>query len=97
MPMVCRGGGGNVEVPSLSVHYEHRIVDENQFYFVLIKNLCMSYTSQFLPYACLSFYSPTQSLCLSRFFFTSKTDRKDCNSILSFLLVFSDIFLVMHR
>ena len=25
------GGGGNVEVPSLSVHYEHRIVDENQF------------------------------------------------------------------
>ena len=37
-----------------------------------IKNLCMSYTSQFLPYACLSFNSPTQSLCLSRFFFTSK-------------------------
>ena len=54
------------------MHYEHRIVDENQFYFVLIKNLCMSYTSQFLPYTCLSFYSPTQSLCLSRFFFTSK-------------------------
>ena len=66
------GEGGDVQVPSLSVHYLHRIVDENQFYFVLIKNLCMSYTSQFLPYACVSFYSPTQSLCLSRFFFTSK-------------------------
>ena len=72
MPMGCPGGGGNVEVPSLSVHYEHCIVDENQFYLVLIKNLCMSYTSQFFPYACLSFHSPTQSLCLSRFFFTSK-------------------------
>ena len=65
-------GGGGVKVPNLSAHYEHPIVDANQFYFVLIKNLCMSYTSQFFPYACLSFHSPTQSLCLSRFFFNSK-------------------------
>ena len=48
-----KGGGGNVKVPNLSAHYEHPIVDANQFYFVLIKNLCVSYTSQFLPYACL--------------------------------------------
>ena len=68
--------GGDVKVPNLSAYYEHRIVDENQFYFVLIKNLCMSYTSQFFPYACLSFHSPTQSLCLSRFCFTFKMMRR---------------------